>query len=179
MKSIAMAMTLLLSTGTLLAHHSFSAAFDGRTAVQFKGTVTGLKISNPHAFIFVDVKGGDGKSVQWALEGPSLHGFNRQGLKPDFLKKGDAIDVCGYSMRTGVNTTVENPATGKPAKMFSAEQLTFPNGQKLAWADYGTRKCLVPAKQNLGQSKLNPQAALSGPLVQDVTETWSFAVIAD
>jgi hypothetical protein len=142
MRGKVLAITLLFYVGTLSAHHSFSAAFDGSTPIQFKGVVKGLQISNPHIFIFVDVKGSDGKTQLWALEGPSLYGFDRKGLKADFLRKGDTIGVCGYGTRPGVSTTVEDPSTGKAGKMFSAEQLTLPNGQKLAWADYGTRKCL-------------------------------------
>jgi hypothetical protein len=143
---MALAMTLLFYVELLSAHHSFSGAFDGSTAIQFKGVVRGLQISNPHIFIFVDVKGPGGKTELWALEGPSLYGFDRKGLKAGFLKKGDTIGVCGYGTRPGVTTTVEDTSTGKAGKMFSAEELTMPNGQKLAWADYGTRKCLKPAK---------------------------------
>jgi hypothetical protein len=137
-----MALALLFYVGTLSAHHSFSAAFEGSKAIQFKGVVRSVQISNPHSFVFVDVKGGNGKTEMLALEGPSLYGFNRKGLKQDFLKKGDAIDVCGYAVRPGVTTMVEDKVNGGTGKMFSAEQLTLPNGQKLAWADYGTRKCL-------------------------------------
>jgi hypothetical protein len=142
MRGMALATTLLLYVGILSAHHSFSGAFDGSTAIQFRGVVRGVQISNPHIFIFVEVKGSDGKTELWALEGPSLYGFDRKGLKAGFLKKGDVIGVCGYGTRPGVTTTVEDPSSGKPGKMFSAEQLTMPNGQKLAWADYGTRRCL-------------------------------------
>jgi hypothetical protein len=139
---MATATALFFSSATLSAHHSFSAAFEGSKAIQFKAVVRSVQISNPHSFVFVEVTGANGKTELLALEGPSLYGFNRKSLKQDFLKKGDAIGVCGYAARPGVTTLVEDKANGEAGKMFSAEQLTLPNGQKLAWADYGTRKCL-------------------------------------
>jgi hypothetical protein len=139
--SMATATAVLFSAVILSAHHSFSAAFEGSKAIQFKAVVRSVQISNPHSFVFVEVKGANGKTELLALEGPSLYGFNRKALKQDFLKKGDAIGVCGYAARPGVTTMVEYK-NGEPGKMFSAEQLTLPNGRKLAWADYGTRKCL-------------------------------------
>jgi hypothetical protein len=141
-KWLAFGTAVLLCVATVSAHHSFSALFDGSTPIQFKGVITSLQIANPHIFIFMNVKGSDGKTESWALEGPSLYGFERKRLKPDFLKKGDTIGVCGYAVRPGAKSTLEAPATGKSGKMFSAELLILPNGQKLAWADYGTRKCL-------------------------------------
>jgi len=60
--------SLLLNAPKLAAHHSFAAEFDVHRPVKFRGIVTKMEWINPHAWIHVDVKGPDGKSVSWMVE---------------------------------------------------------------------------------------------------------------
>jgi Family of unknown function (DUF6152) len=48
------------------AHHSFSSEFDINQPVTLVGILTKLDWVNPHGFIYLDVKGSDGKVVNWA-----------------------------------------------------------------------------------------------------------------
>src|ERR1700694_4701396 len=50
------------------AHHAFAAEFDVDQPVKVHGTVTKIEWVNPHAWIYVDVKGADGKVVNWHFE---------------------------------------------------------------------------------------------------------------
>ena len=52
----------------VLAHHSFAAEFDANKTTTLTGAVTKLDWINPHARLFVDVKGGDGKITAWEIE---------------------------------------------------------------------------------------------------------------
>ena len=54
---VVVALGLLLAAVPLSAHHSFAAAFDENKPVNLQGTVTKVELVNPHAWIWLDVKG--------------------------------------------------------------------------------------------------------------------------
>jgi hypothetical protein len=56
------------------AHHSFAAVFDADVPVEASGTVTEVEWMNPHAWIYIDVEGEDGETVNWAFELGSPNG---------------------------------------------------------------------------------------------------------
>ena len=55
---------LIGSTRKLFAHHS-TAMYDMANPVTVKGTVKRFEWTNPHAFIFLDVKDAQGATVEW------------------------------------------------------------------------------------------------------------------
>ena len=82
----------LLMPGSASAHHG-SAAFDtGKTAV-LKGTVAEWIYSNPHCLLKIDVKGEDGKVVQWIAEGQAPNVIFPGGYRKDTFKPGDSVIV--------------------------------------------------------------------------------------
>src|SRR4051812_49823716 len=65
------------------AHHSFTAEFDITKPVTLTGTITMVRWSNPHGWIYIDVKGDDGKVVNWAFETAAANALYRRGTRPD------------------------------------------------------------------------------------------------
>jgi hypothetical protein len=74
------------------AHHG-GAAFDAGKTVVLKGTVVEWVYSNPHCLLKLDVKGEDGKVVQWIAEGQAPNVIFPGGYRKDSFKPGDQVAI--------------------------------------------------------------------------------------
>jgi hypothetical protein len=94
---------LMAATAPVLAHHSFSATYDGNKPITLRGTVSKLGWQNPHAHIYVDVKNADGKVVTWEVESAGPNALLKQGLrKEDFV--GAEVIIKGFLAKDGTPT---------------------------------------------------------------------------
>jgi hypothetical protein len=77
------------------AHHAFGVEFDATKCMDLKGTLTGVKWENPHAYIDVAAKNDNGKDVTWHLEMVTPNALKRNGtLRQDFVSNfGKPINV--------------------------------------------------------------------------------------
>ncbi len=91
---------VLAAGGTAMAHHSF-AMFDQGNPIEIAGTVVEFRYTSPHSFILVDVKGKDGASTVWNLEGPSPSILARDGMSAKSLKPGDELVLTIDPLRSG------------------------------------------------------------------------------
>jgi hypothetical protein len=118
----ATAIILLLSLGgSAFAHHGFVSWFDTSRSVAIKGTVTSFDWTNPHSYIYLDVKNEKGAVEKWTAELGALAMLSRAGWKRDTLKPGDDITAVGNPSRDG-----------KPT--MHLEKIVFANGQELSSA---------------------------------------------
>jgi hypothetical protein len=96
--------TVAALAASALAHHSFTAEYDPEKRVKFTGKVTMMKWGNPHAWIYIDVAGADGKVVNWALETGGANALIRRGWRKEDLPAGTVLVVEGWQARNGTPT---------------------------------------------------------------------------
>jgi hypothetical protein len=109
---------LLLQVMPASAHHAFAAEFDAKKGIKVSGTVTKLEWSNPHAWLYVDVKDDSGKVTNWSFELGSPNGLVREGWRRSSLKEGDHVTIEGFLAKDGSNTA-------------NAHSVTLPDGRKV------------------------------------------------
>ncbi|MFT5526763.1 MAG: hypothetical protein ACI9HK_004743 [Pirellulaceae bacterium] len=95
----------MCTSGSVYAHHSFAAEFDRDKLVQLTGTVTGMKWSNPHAWIYLDVEDSAGNVVNWALETRAANNLIRLGWRREDLPVGSVLKIEGWQARNGSPTS--------------------------------------------------------------------------
>jgi hypothetical protein len=91
---------LFALAGSAMAHHSF-AMFDQEHPVDLAGTVQEFKFTSPHTFILLQVKGDDGNTKVWNLEGASPSALVRDGWSSKTIKPGDELKMKIDPLRSG------------------------------------------------------------------------------
>jgi hypothetical protein len=119
------ASVLFLAASPARAHHSFAAEYDSKQEITLKGVITKVEWTNPHIYIYIDVKDAEGHVTNWSLEGYPPNTLKRTGFARDLLKVGDEITITAYK--------------AKDASFSGA-------GREITFAD-GTKKFAGPAGQ--------------------------------
>src|SRR5215467_7381084 len=115
---LAAAAVSLVLVDPAVAHHSFAAEYDANAMLTLKGVVTKIEWTNPHAYVYIDVTGENGKVANWAFEGYPPNTLKRTGFPRDLLKSGDVISITGYRARYS-----QNRAAGR--------EITLADGRKV------------------------------------------------
>src|SRR5262245_5927506 len=86
---------LFVAGTSLQAHHSLAGVYALGKEAKVTGAFKAFRLVNPHSTMKIDVKGKDGKTVEWTFLGGSAGQIARLGLKegPNALKPGDEITV--------------------------------------------------------------------------------------
>ena len=92
---------ILAATVPALAHHSFSAEFDGSKTFVVKGVLTKVDWTNPHIYLYLDVTGPGGKVQQYAFSSGPPAALRRAGIKKSDFQIGEAVTITGAPAKDG------------------------------------------------------------------------------
>jgi hypothetical protein len=96
------ATSLVVGAATIAdAHHAFSAEFDGQQPVLLQGVVTKIYWTNPHSWLFVDVKNKDGSTTPWSIEFGAPYALLQKGLRKTDFPTGVEVTVKGFRAKSG------------------------------------------------------------------------------
>lgn len=107
----------LAATAPARAHHS-AAMFDADHPLTVEGTVQEFRFTAPHSFIILAIKGSDGNTTVWNLEGGSPSTLVREGWSSKSLKPGDELKLTINPLRSGA-----------PGGLWSANATSFVDGR--------------------------------------------------
>ena len=111
-----LALLLIASTGTTLAHHGVDAHFDTSTDIRFEAVVTDIRVINPHSYIYFSQLNDAGELVEGRCELFERRFLIRHGLTSETLPPGTPVRITG------------NPAR-REANVCHAEQIELADGR--------------------------------------------------
>ena len=106
----------ILAGGAAVGAHHSHAMFNMTKETTLTGTVTNYSYRNPHVFLYIDVKGEDGKVTPWSIEMSNISNMERRGIFRSTFKVGDVVTVKVNPLddgRPGGNYTSITTADGK------------------------------------------------------------------
>lgn len=114
---------LFMAAAPVLAHHSPAAEFDDNKPVTLRGTISKMEWTNPHTWLYVDVKQPDGTVVTWAAEGGAPNTLIRRGATKDSIRPGMEVIVKGSAARDGshrINGRTVESTDGRSVFVFQS-----------------------------------------------------------
>lgn len=123
----AVVLALAVSAGALMAHHSFTAEFDGGQRVDLTGIVTKIEWTNPHVWFYFNVTDPDtGEVTNWGAEMGPPHLLQRSGWRRDSLQIGMEVTVSNAALarngshRVNASSVTLTATGGRPGQTLDA-----------------------------------------------------------
>jgi uncharacterized protein DUF6152 len=129
----------LLAAPWTFAHHAYTAEFDTTKPVKLTGVLSKVEWSNPHIWIYLDVKDDKGNITNWGFSASPPGMLTRRGITKNSLKIGETLTVSGHRAKDGSNNASGNIVTfadgrdaliGQDQALNPAEAAPPPTGSK-------------------------------------------------
>jgi hypothetical protein len=102
---------VLLAPIAAFAHHAYTAEFDTTKPVKISGVLTRVEWSNPHIWIYLDVKDEKGNITNWGFSASPPGMLQRRGITKTALKLGEVLTITGHRAKDGSNNASGNIVT--------------------------------------------------------------------
>lgn len=132
MKSVLKPLVVFAGLGLLApvyAHHS-TAMYDYSKTKTLVGTVRAFQWGNPHTFIQLLVRDGNGQNKEWAIEGGTPASLSGMGWTKQTLKAGDRVSVTIAPLRDGGPGGTVKSVTLPDGKVLNGMAAVFSKGSK-------------------------------------------------
>ncbi|MET0292094.1 MAG: DUF6152 family protein [Steroidobacteraceae bacterium] len=107
---------LLALAPSVGAHHSFAAMYDATKPIRLTGKLLKVEWVNPHAHFVLEVRGKNGQTTEWSVEGAGPGALSRRGFNKNDVRIGDELTVDGYLARSG-------------KRVIDGQRVTLPDGR--------------------------------------------------
>jgi len=122
----------LLPTVPFAAHHS-SDFYDLRNPITLKGEIQQVEWMNPHVYLYLDVRGSDGKVENWAVEMGAPNRITGVGWTKETLKPGITIEVRGAPAKSRAPAgSALSAERAESNRYVLGGCITLPNGERRA-----------------------------------------------
>ena|SRR3989442_320284 len=121
-----LACALLLVPVAMLPHHAYTAEFDTTKPLKLSGVLTKVEWSNPHIWIYLDVKDDKGNVTNWGFSASPPGMLQRRGITKNSLKLGEVLTISGHRAKDGSNNASGNVVTfadGRDARIGQDQAL--------------------------------------------------------
>jgi Family of unknown function (DUF6152) len=156
-------------SGPAAAHHGFGR-IDGSQNVTLEGTLTGVDFVNPHAYLYFDTVGADGKTLKMRCEMRAATVLRRSGWTEEMFVPGKHVTINGHPHRDDPSTCyIEDLKIGDAPTLVRYQQLTtqssgatdrparLPSGEPNLAGDWAQEQYLLARSPN-GRGGLVPKS---------------------
>lgn len=92
-------LVLVFFLGTAYAHHGSNGQFNHDIKIEVSGVLTGVKLVNPHSYVYFDVTGASGETQEWRCEMQAMRALRKNGWTEDMFAKGTEVTIAGSQAR--------------------------------------------------------------------------------
>jgi hypothetical protein len=164
-----LAVSAIALSGTASAHHGFGR-IDGSQNITLEGTLTGVDFVNPHAYLYFDSVGADGKTLKMRCEMRAATVLRRSGWTEAMFVPGRHVTINGHPHRDDPSTCyIEDLKIGDSQTLVRYQQLTtstspgtdrparLPTGEPNLAGDWAQEQYLLARSPN-GRGGLVPKS---------------------